>query len=71
MVMPTTPKAPETVLLEYKLEALEKHLRETDAKVEALEEERNKAMRWGIGVLGAAVLGMGSWIFNFLTGHMK
>lgn len=69
--MPNTPKTPETALLEYKLAALEAHLKETDAKVEALEEERNKAMRWGIGVLGAAVLGMGSWIFNFLTGHMK
>jgi hypothetical protein len=53
------------------MKAIEDHLKETDKKVAALEEERNKAMKWGIGVLGAAVLGMGSWIFNFITGHMK
>ena len=68
--MQNTPK-PETSILEYQMKALEDHLKSTDAKVAALEDERNKAMKWGIGVLGAAVLGMGSWIFNFVTGHMK
>lgn len=62
---------PDTTVIEYQMRALEDHLKATDAKVAALEDERNKAMKWGIGVLGAAVLGMGSWIFNFITGHMK
>jgi hypothetical protein len=68
--MPLPPKHDPSVL-EYQMKALEDHLKLTDAKVAALEEERNRAMRWGIGVLGAAVLAMGSWIFNFVTGHMK
>lgn len=66
-----TPPAHNSPVLEYQIKALEEHLKATDAKVAALEEERNKAMRWGIGVLGAAVLAMGSYIFNLVTGHLK
>lgn len=43
------------------------------ASIRALEDERNKALRWGISTLGLAVAGMASWIFNLITsgGHIK
>jgi hypothetical protein len=68
--MPNTLK-PETALLEYKLEAFEKHQEVTDKRVKALEDERNKALIWGIIALGGAFLGLASWVFNFFTGHLK
>ena len=41
-------------------------------QVASLASDREKALRWGIMVLGAAVLAMASWIFNFITtGHIK
>lgn len=43
----------------------------TDA-IEALQDERNRALKWGIMSLGSAVLAMGYWIFNQITGgHIK
>jgi hypothetical protein len=50
---------------------------EADAKnaelrIKALEDERNKALRWGISTLGLAVVGMATWIVNLITGgHIK
>ena len=61
----------EIELLKREQERINPHLDAQDEAIKALEDERNKALRWGIGALGAAVLGMGSWIFNFITGHMK
>lgn len=61
----------EIELLKREQERINHHLDAQDEAIKALEDERNKALRWGIGALGAAVLGMGSWIFNFITGHMK
>ena len=40
------------------------------AKVERLEADRDKAMRWGILALGSAVVGMGMWIFKLLAGKV-
>ena len=39
--------------------------------VDSLMTDREKAMRWGILTLGSAVLAMASYIFNFVTGHLK
>lgn len=33
-------------------------------KIEALEDERTKALKWGVMTLGTAVMGMGYWIFD-------
>lgn len=42
------------------------------AKIAALEDERNKALKWGVGTLGAAVLAMGYWIFDKVAGgHIR
>ena len=38
----------------------------------SLQKDRDNAFRWGIIVLGTAVIGMGTWIFNFIIGgHVK
>lgn len=40
--------------------------------IEALQDERNRALKWGIMSLGTAVMGMAYWIFNQITGgHLK
>lgn len=59
-------------LLEQWREAVEDHIKATDAAVLALQDERTKALKWGITVLGAAVLAMASWMWNLLmSGHLK
>jgi peptidoglycan hydrolase CwlO-like protein len=35
--------------------------------LESLQKDRESAMRWGIIVLGGAVLSMGTWIFNLVS----
>jgi hypothetical protein len=45
---------------------------ELSAKITALENERNNALKWGVLSLGAAVLGMAGWIFSkFTSGHIS
>ena len=52
---------------------------EADAKlntatkqIAALEDERNKALKWGVMTLGSAVLGMAYWIVEKIAGgHIK
>jgi hypothetical protein len=62
----------EIAVIKEKQSTMEAHLKANDAAIAALVEERNKALKWGIMSLGSAVLGMGYWIFNFLTGgHWK
>ena len=57
-------------LLEWR-QQVERDLHEANAAIAALQEERTKALKWGVGTLGAAVLAMGSWMWNFLTSHIK
>ena len=52
-------------------EKTDKRIKDLERMVEGLMADREKAMRWGILTLGAAVLGMASYIFNFVTGHLK
>lgn len=61
----------EIELLKMEQARINTHLGAQDEAIKALEDERNKALRWGITALGAAVMGMGTWIFNLVTGHMK
>ncbi len=42
------------------------------AKITALEDERNKALKWGVLSLGSAVMAMGYWIVNkIIAGHIQ
>lgn len=51
--------------------AIEDEQVEINGKIAALQEERNHFLRWGIIVLGSAVVAMGVWIFNLIWGHVK
>lgn len=61
----------EIELLKKEQERINAHLKAQDEAIKALEDERTKALKWGITVLGAAVISMGTWIFNLVTGHVK
>lgn len=68
----TTPSTETQIaLLAAALRTMESDLKEAGAAITALQEERNRALKWGITSLGIAVLGMASWIFNTITGHIK
>ena len=58
-------------LNEMEMIALRKSVIELRADLDALNKEKEKAMRWGIMTLGGAVLAMATWIFNFVTTHLK
>jgi hypothetical protein len=56
---------------EVKAEGDQERLR-MNAKITALEDERNKALKWGVGTLGAAVMAMAYWIFDKVAGgHIR
>ena len=57
-------------LLRERVEQMDKHLEAQDRKIYALEHERDRALRWGIGSLGVVVITMGTFIWNWLiAGH--
>ena len=59
-------------LLILRQKEVENDIAEARAAIVALQEERNKALRWGVMSLGTAVIGMSIWIFNAITGgHIK
>lgn len=65
-----TENAVTIAVLEEKVKTLEEHLERTDKQLRALQHDRDNALKWGIMVLGTAVVSMGSWIFNAITkGH--
>jgi hypothetical protein len=58
--------------LREQLDAMRDRLSDMRTDVEALQEERNRARKWGVMALGSAVMGMAYWIFNAITvGHFK
>jgi hypothetical protein len=50
--------------LQERLNNLEDLAKTTEAKTEALEKDRENALKWGIMLLGTAVISMATWIFN-------
>jgi len=54
-------------VLQEKLSALEEHLQRSDSKIKALEKDRDNAIKWGLMILGTAVVSMASWIFKLIT----
>lgn len=58
-------------ITEKELAALKKTVDDLEAAVKGLQQERHSALKWGIMTLGSIVLGMGVWIFNYVTGHLK
>lgn len=59
-------------LLTAEVKAMQIAQAATAKDIEALQDERNRALKWGIMSLGGAVMGMAYWIFNQITGgHLK
>lgn len=69
-------------LLKQKVRDLEDHIEETDRRLEKkteatdkkfdlLEEERNKALKWGVMALGGMVISLITWIVNVAKDHIK
>jgi hypothetical protein len=58
-------------VLQEKIHSLEERLEQGAAKIAALEQDRNNALRWGIMVLGSAVVSMGAWIFQTFSDRLK
>ena len=54
-----------------KAQETDKRIKDLEALVASLITDREKAMRWGILTLGAAVLAMASYILNLVAGHLK
>ena len=54
-------------VLQEKINALEAHLNRSDSKIKALEKDRDNAIKWGLMILGTAVVSMASWIFKLVT----
>lgn len=45
-----------------------KEIEELQEKVSSLSSERDKALKWGIFLLGSTVLSLGGWILKLLSG---
>ena len=60
----STKSAVEFALLQQQVTGLQLELAETNEKLESLQKDRDRALLWGIMVLGTAVLSMGTWIFH-------
>lgn len=58
-------------LLKQWKSSVEEDLKETKQAIQALQDERTKALKWGIATLGAAVLAMGSWMWTYVSSHLK
>lgn len=55
-------------LLILRQTALEQDLEEANDKIKAIQAERDKALKWGVMTLGAAVISMVVWIANKVIG---
>jgi hypothetical protein len=58
-------------LTAHRLTEIEKHQEKIDEEIEALKDERNKALKWGIMTLGTCCIALAGWLFQFLAGHPK
>ncbi len=65
--------APETrqAMLEWEIDALRREIADLRGSLDELNNDKDRFMKWGIMALGAAVVGMGTFIFNFVFSHIK
>ena len=58
--------------LQNEIEYMQHEIDELKLLVADMKKERDSLMKWGVITLGAAVVGMGLYIWNLLTtGHLK
>lgn len=58
-------------LIEQRFTALELSNAANALKIAQLTSEKEKALVWGIVVLGSGVIGLVVWVFNLISGHAK
>ena len=58
-------------MTDREIELLHEEVNELRAQLASLARDRDKALLWGVMVLGAAVLGMATWIFNLVVNAAK
>jgi len=58
-------------VLQESFYSLEARQDEDAAKIAALEQDRNNALRWWIMVLVSAVVSIGAWIFQLFSDRLK
>ncbi len=63
----TTATAVLLAVLQERIKTLEEHFEHTDKRINSLDRDRSNAMKWGIMILGTAVISMGGWIFNLIS----
>ena len=54
-------------VLQEKINSLDDRLSRSDSKIKALEKDRDNAIKWGLMILGTAVVSMASWIFKLVS----
>jgi hypothetical protein len=69
--MPTGSQETQNVLTDREIAQLHSEVNQLRRELDALKSERDRALLWGVMVLGAAVLGMGTWIFNLLASKLR
>lgn len=68
----TPPQKAMNELNEQHFTYLEEKVKLLTDRLDSLEKDRSQAFKWGIIVLGTAVIGMANWIFNqVIGGHFK
>lgn len=58
-------------LTDREINLLHGEVNELRERYENLQKDRDRALLWGVMVLGAAVLGMATWIFNLVVNAAK
>ena len=58
-------------LIEQRFAALELSNAANTLKITQLTNEKEKALVWGIIMLGSGVIGLVVWVFNLISGHAK
>lgn len=58
-------------LIDQRFMALEAANTANTVKIAQLTSEKEKALVWGIVMLGSGVVGLVVWVFNLITGHVK
>jgi hypothetical protein len=52
--------------MKYEIEGLHKDVAVLQKALDSLQKDRESAMKWSFIVLGTAVIGLLTWIFNFV-----
>lgn len=57
-------------VMQEKQKSMEDDLKETKTAISALQEERTRALKWGVITLGSAIVGLFAWIASGVIGFL-